>query len=159
LTQADAGRWVAVGRVGRRHGLTGAFVVELPSDDPERFAQGASVYVGREPATVVESKRSGGRLVIRLDRDVSRGSALELPVSELPPAGGDSYYVFALIGLSAVEEGGRALGRVRDVVPGVANDVLELEGGVALPMVQDCVRAVDIEGGRIVIAPGFVPES
>jgi 16S rRNA processing protein RimM len=162
LTPADAegvGRWVAVGRVGRRHGLAGAFVVELPSDDPERFSPGATVYAGREPATVVESKRSGGRLVIRLDRDVARGMALELPVSELPPAGGDSYYVFELVGLAAVEEGGRALGRVQDVVPGVANDVLELEGGVALPMVEDCVRAVDIEGGRIVIAPGFVPES
>jgi 16S rRNA processing protein RimM len=156
---ADAGRWVAVGRVGRRHGLAGAFVVELPSDDPERFAVGATVYAGREPATVVESKRSGGRLVIRIDRDVERGAALELPVSELPPAGSDRYYIFELVGLSAVEEGGRPLGRVEDVVPGVANDVLQLEGGVALPMVEDCVRLVDLEGGRIVIAPGFVPES
>jgi len=57
------------------------------------------------------------------------------------------------------EEGGRVLGRVQDVTPGVANDVLELEGGIALPMVEDCVRAVDLEEGRIVIAPGFVPES
>ncbi|MGH3012610.1 MAG: ribosome maturation factor RimM [Gaiellaceae bacterium] len=162
MTHADAGeagRWVAVGRVGRRHGLAGAFVVELPSDDPERFALGATVYAGREPAAVVESKRSGGRLVIRLDRDVERGTALELPVSELPPAGRGSYYVFELVGLSAVEEGGRALGRVEDVVPGVANDVLQLEGGIALPMVEDCVRQVDLEGRRIVIAPGFAPES
>jgi 16S rRNA processing protein RimM len=150
---------VAVGRVGRRHGLTGAFVVELPSDDPERFAVGAIVYADREPATVVESKRSGGRVVIRLDREVARGATLELPVSELPPAGGDRYYVFQLVGLEVVEEGGRPLGRVRDVTPGVANDVLELEGGVAFPMVEDCVRLVDIEGGRIVIAPGFALES
>ena len=150
---------MAVGRVGRRHGLTGAFVVERPSDDPERFAVGATVYAGREPVTVVESKRSGGRLVIRLDREVARGATLELPVWKLPPAGGDRYYVFELVGLEVVEEGGRALGRVRDVTPGVANDVLELEGGVTLPMVEDCVRLVDIEGGRIVIAPGFAPES
>ena len=46
-----------------------------------------------------------------------------------------------------------------DVAPGVANDVLELEGGLALPMVEDCIRLVDVEGGRIVIAPGFAPES
>jgi hypothetical protein len=37
--------------------------------------------------------------------------------------------------------------------------VLELEGGVALPMVEECVLAVDVEEGRVVIAPGFVPES
>ena len=58
-----------------------------------------------------------------------------------------------------MEEGGRALGRVTEVTPGVANDVLELEGGLSLPMVEDCVLAVDLEGGRIVIAPGFAPES
>ena len=44
---------MAVGRVGRPHGLAGAFVVEQASDDPDRFAAGATVYSGREPATVV----------------------------------------------------------------------------------------------------------
>ena len=159
MTAAEVGRWVAVGRVGRPHGLAGAFVVEHASDDRERFAAGAKVFVDHEPAVVVESKRSGGRLVVRLDRDVTRGATLELPASQLPPAGADSYYVFELVGLTVVEEGGRVLGRVQDVMPGVANDVLELDGGIALPMVEDCVRAVDLEQGRILIAPGFVPES
>lgn len=161
LTPAEAGeadRWVAVGRVGRPHGLAGAFVVERPSDDPARFAAGATVYVDREPATVLESKRSGGRLVVRLDREVARGAVFELPASALPPAGDGEFYVFELVGMTAVEEGGRELGRVQDVVSGVANDVLELEGGMLLPMVEDCVRAVDLDGGRIVIAPGFAPE-
>jgi 16S rRNA processing protein RimM len=162
LTPADAdalGPWVSVGVVGRPHGLAGAFVVERPSDDPNRFAVGATVYAAHEPATVVESKRSGGRLVVRLDRDVPRGAVLELPASELPPAGESEFYVYQLVGLEVVVEGGPELGRVRDVAPGVANDVLELEGGVTLPMVEDCVLAVDLEEGRIVIAPGFVPES
>jgi 16S rRNA processing protein RimM len=143
--------------VGRSHGLAGAFVVEEASEDPERFAAGATVYVGREPAGVVESKRSGGRLVVRLDRTVARGAALEIPRAELPPAGEDEYYVHELVGLRVEEEGGHVLGRVQDVVPGVANDVLELEGGIALPMVEECVRAVDLEEGRIVVARGFTP--
>lgn len=134
-------------------------MVERPSDDPERFVEGATVYAGREPATVVESKRSGGRLVVRLDRAVARGASLEVPASELPPAGDGRYYVFELVGLAVVEEGGRELGRVRDVTSGIANDVLELDGGIALPLVEECVRTVDLERGRILIAPGFVPES
>jgi 16S rRNA processing protein RimM len=150
---------VGVGRVGRPHGLAGAFVVENASDEPERFAEGATVYVEREPATVVESKTAGGRVVVRLDRTVRRGAVLELPERELPPAGEDAFYVYQLVGLTVEEEGGRVLGRVKDVTPGVANDVLELEGGIALPMVEDCVRAVDLEEGRIVVAAGFVAES
>ena len=146
---------MSVGRVGRPHGLAGAFVVEDASDAPERFADGATVYVGRERATVVEAKRSGGRLVVRLDRGVPRGAALELPVDELPPPAEDAFYVFHLIGLDVEEDGGEPLGRVRAVEPGVANDVLRLDTGVALPFVEDCVLTVDLEARRIVVARGF----
>jgi 16S rRNA processing protein RimM len=149
-------RWISVGRVGRPHGLDGSFVVELASEAPERLARGARVYVGREPATVLSSKRSGGRPVIRLDRAAPRGAALELPASQLPPPAEDSFYVFQLVGLAVEEEGGERLGRVADVVPGVANDVLELDSGEALPLVEDCVRSIDLDAGRIVVAPGFV---
>jgi len=42
-----------------------------------------------------------------------------------------------------------------EVVPGVANDSLELDTGLLLPLVEDCVRAVDLDQGRIVVATGF----
>jgi 16S rRNA processing protein RimM len=147
---------VTIGRVGRPHGLNGAFVVEGASDDPSRFTVGARVSVDGHDAEIVEAKRAGGRPVVRLDREVARGALLEVPAAELPPAGEGSYYVFQLIGLDVEEEGGRGLGRVQEVAPGVANDVLELDSGIALPMVEDCIRAVDIERGRIVVSPGFV---
>ncbi|MDQ3867887.1 MAG: hypothetical protein M3304_13830 [Actinomycetota bacterium] len=150
--------WVAVGRVGRRHGLDGSFVVEEASTAPERFQPGARIYVDRQPATVVERKPAGGRLVIRLDRETPRGSALELPVAELPPPEEGSYYAFQLVGLPVDEEGGRALGAVAEVEPGVANDVLRLDTGIALPLVDACVRLVDLEARRLVVAPGFADE-
>jgi 16S rRNA processing protein RimM len=153
---ADPERWIRVGRVGRPHGVRGAFVVQEPSESPERFAVGARVWVGREPAEVVESKRAGGgRLVVRLDRDAARGAALELPESELPEPEEGAYYVYRLVGLAVHEEGGGELGRVEEVEPGVANDVLRLDSGVALPLVADCVLDVDVDAGRIVVAPGF----
>jgi 16S rRNA processing protein RimM len=147
--------YVSIGRVGRPHGLDGSFVVEHASKSSERFAVGATVHVAGEPARVVASKRAGGRPVIRLDRRVERGALLELPREELPPPEEDSYYVFQLVGLEVEEEGGRALGRVADVNPGVANDVLELDSGLLLPLVAACVREVDLESGRLVVAPGF----
>ena len=36
-----------------------------------------------------------------------------------------------------------------------ANDVLELDSGALLPLVEACVLEVDRDGGRIVVAPGF----
>lgn len=147
--------WITVGRVGRPHGLDGSFVVEHASESPERFARGATVYLEREPATVVASKGSGGRVVIRLDRAPARRGLLEVPASELPEPEEGSYYVFQLVGLAVEEEGGRAVGWVKEVAAGVANDVLELDTGLALPLVRECVRSVDLAARRIVIAPGF----
>ena len=147
--------FVTVGRVGRPHGLDGSFFVERASEDPERFAVGATLHVDGEPAQVVGSKRAAGRPVIRLDRRVDRGAALEIPRSELPPPDEDAYYVFQLVGLAVEEEGGRELGRVAEVNTGVANDVLELDSGLLLPLVGACVREIDLEAGRIVVAPGF----
>jgi 16S rRNA processing protein RimM len=146
---------VQVGRVGRPHGLDGSFVVEDASEDPERFATGARVYMGGHLAKVEGSQRAGGRLVVRLDREAQRGALLQVPREELPTPGDDEYYVFQLVGLEVEEEGGRRLGRVQDVAPGVANDVLELDTGTSLPLVEDCVLSVDLGGGRILVAQGF----
>jgi 16S rRNA processing protein RimM len=145
--------------VGRPHGLDGSFFVEQASDDPERFAAGAILHVDGRPARVEASKRgSGGRPVIRLDREAPRGAELAVPRESLPPTEEGEYYAFQLVGLQVEQEGGRALGRVAQVAPGVANDVLELDSGLALPLVEACVREVDLDHGRIVVAPGFAPD-
>lgn len=146
---------ITVGRVGKPHGLDGSFVVEDASEEPERFAVGAQLFVDGEAAEVVASKQARGRPVIRLDRRVARGAELSIPRETLAPTGDDEYYVFQLVGLRVVEEGGALLGTVTDVAPGVANDVLELDSGLALPMVEDCVREVDLDGRKIVVVPGF----
>jgi 16S rRNA processing protein RimM len=148
-------RWIRVGRVGRPHGRDGSFVVEEGSEDPARFAPGARVYLDREPMTVAASKRAGGRLVVRLDSDAHRGGVLELPAADLPEPEEGAWYAFQLVGLDVEEEGGRALGKVVAVEPGVANDVLELSSGESLPVVSACIRTVDLAAGRILVAPGF----
>jgi 16S rRNA processing protein RimM len=144
-----------VGRVGKPHGLDGSFVVDDASEDARWFGRGARLHVNGRVAEVVASKHAGGRPVIRLDARPSRGSALTVERSALPPTAEDEFYIFELVGLSVVEESGRVLGTVATVTPGVANDVLELDGGLALPMVEECVRGVDLAAGRILVAAGF----
>ena len=146
---------VSVGRVGKPHGLDGSFFVENASEDEERFAVGAKLHADGAPAAIVGSKRSRGRPVIRLDREVPRGAELSVPRAELSPPGENEYYAFELVGLGVFEDGGRALGRVAAVQPGVANDVLELDSGIALPLVDACVLDVDLAQGRIQVAQGF----
>jgi len=147
---------VRVGRVGRPHGVDGAFVVEEGSEDPLRFEVGASLLANGVPATIVVSRRVGGRrMAIKLDRPVERGAELAIRRDALPPPEAGSYYVADLVGMEVVEVGGAALGVVRDVLPGPANDALELDTGLLLPLVEDCVHEIDQETRRVLVAPGF----
>ena len=150
---------VTVGRVGRPHGVDGSFFVEAASEAEERFAVGSTLHVEGTTATVVASKRgSGGRRVLKLDREVPRGATLAVPRAELPDPDDDAFYVFQLVGLDVVEEGGRSLGAVVEVHNGPANDALELESGLLLPLVDACVHEVDLAGRRVLIARGFADD-
>jgi 16S rRNA processing protein RimM len=148
---------VPVGRVGKPHGVDGGFFVEGASEREDVFAAGATLYAGGDPVKVVALRHgSGGRPVIRLDRHVERGSELAVPRVTLPQLDDeDEYYVFQLVGLSVEEENGRLLGTVREVLEYPGNDVLELDSGASLPLVEACVRQVDLTGRRIVVAAGF----
>ncbi|HST14019.1 MAG TPA: ribosome maturation factor RimM [Gaiellaceae bacterium] len=146
---------VAIGKVGRPHGIDGAFFVEQPSEDARWWRTGARFLAGSVPVEVVAHRTSSGRPVIKVEPAVERGVLLEVDRVDLPATAEDEYYAFELVGLQVVEETGRSLGTVAAVTPGVANDVLELDSGVLLPMVEDCIRVVDIAAGRIEVAEGF----
>jgi 16S rRNA processing protein RimM len=146
---------VVVGRVGKPHGLEGAFVVEQASEEPERFVVGARLVVEGDEAEIVEAKRAGGRPVIRLDRSVPRGAALEVDRESLPDLGPDNYYVADLVGCTVERDDDVRLGTVTQVHDLPANAVIELDNGLLLPLVDACVREVDLAARRILVAPGF----
>lgn len=153
----DEDRLVPVGKVGRPHGTDGAFVVEQASEDERRWAVGATLLVNGEPARITLMRRvGGGRRAIRLDRPVPRGAELAVRRAELPAPEPDSYYAFELVGLIVVDDDGREVGAVADVAPGVANDNLELSDGRLVPMIEDAIREIDLEGRRVVVARGFL---
>src|SRR5882762_2288390 len=146
---------VRIGKVGRPHGIDGAFFVEEPSTDERWWKTGATFLAGGQRVEVVAHRRSSGRPVVKVEPSVERGTWLEVERDALPPTEADEYYAFQLVGLPVEEETGRALGTVKTVIPGVANDVLELDTAILLPMVEDCVRGIDLDAGRIVVAAGF----
>ena len=148
---------VPIGRVGRPHGLDGAFVVERPSGDPSRFSEGETVFVGGQASEVIVSRRvGGGRLAIRLDRTVERGAVLEVRRADLPEQEEGSYYTFQLVGVTVIDREGAPLGRVEEVLSGPANDNLELDSGTLVPMIEDAVVEIDLAAGRIVVDGDFL---
>ena len=149
---------VSVGRVGRPHGLDGSFVVEHPSEARRAASPSAPVVLAGGAAGArrrAQARRRAARdparpAVAARDRSSrSRAPSCRRPGTTTRSTSSSS---------SGSPSRRRAAARSAaspDVEPGPANDVLELDSGLALPLVAACVREVDLERGRIVVAPGF----
>lgn len=94
----------------------------------------------------------------REEADALRGVRLFAPRAALPVLPDDEFYHADLIGLSAFDAGGGALGQISAVLNHGAGDLLELDVGpgrepVLVPFTRDVVPTVDLVAGRVVIDP------
>ena len=168
---------LVVGRVVRPHGIRGELSVEVLSDAPERFAPGAEFGVGDpdgpdplEPAVIRSARQHLGRLLLTLegvtDRDAAdrfRGAWLSIPSAEARSLNQGEFWAHQLVGLAVVDHQGRERGRVADVVPGSAHDLLSVElpgGATALVPAVAALVTVELEEGRVLVdaVPGLLPE-
>lgn len=85
------------------------------------------------------------------EADALKGTRLYVERSRLPKLPDDEFYHADLIGLQAVDPGGKALGKVAAVLNHGAGDILELTGGRLVPFTLAVVPTVDLAAGRLVI--------
>lgn len=164
---------VTVGYVKRPHGVKGAVLVALRTDDPDRFVPGAMLGTDRAPSTVrvraVQAHKEGVILSLvgiedRTSAEGLRGMALLITRDERRPLGRDEFWPEDLVGLEARDPAGMRLGRVVDVVVTGVQDRLVVDGPdrpVEVPFVAQLVPIVDLEAGYIIVNPpeGLFPES
>jgi 16S rRNA processing protein RimM len=103
------------------------------------------------------SARLGG-VATKEQADALRGVRLYAPRDRLPALPDDEFYHADLIGIEAVDTGGKVLGRVRAIHNHGAGDLLEIHGpglkdGLLLPFTRAIVPTIDLSAGRIVIDP------
>jgi len=177
----EDGGTVLVGRVLRPHGLGGEVVVEVATDNPERFAPGAELLwmpggaAGEAPVAgarrrlVVDSVRPHrGALLIRFDgcrdrdgADELRGAELAVPAGAVPEPPEGTYYHFQLLGCRVRDEEAGELGAVVELLEDGGGLLLVVEGGgrrLPVPFVASFLRRVDVAGKEIEVAlpPGLI---
>ena len=159
---------VAVGRVGKAHGVRGDAFVEPWTDAPdERFSPGSRLTTepaGRGPLTVESSRDHSGKLVVHFagvdDRnavEALRGTVLLVPAGARPVIEDpDEFYDTDLIGLAVRTVQGRQLGPVTDVLHSPAGSLLavDVDGReVLVPFRAEFVPVVDLAAGIAEIDP------
>lgn len=108
----------------------------------------------------------GERIILRLDAVTDRDAASELVQHEIfvaesavpPIEDADTFYVRELVGFR-VRLGDEVLGEVADVVPGPANDSLDVRGGpepVLIPFTEDAVVSIDRDHRLLEVRRGLL---
>lgn len=146
-----------IGRIGRPHGVKGELTVHFTSEVPERRRAGAEFFAaaGQTGLTlVVESCRPhGDRHLVRFVGVDGRTEAEQLVNATLwarPVESDDgTLWVHRLVGSRVVDAAGREWGECISVIVNPAHDILELSGGVLVPV----TFVVSCEGGTTVIDP------
>lgn len=161
-------KFLAIGRILKPHGIKGGVLVEVMTDFPgKRFSGRKTVYLGTpdsaEPYDMICLQAHGERYVVRFEgystrTDVEglRGLLIQVPISEAITLPEDEYYLYQLMGLQVFTEDGELLGEVIDILSTGANEVYVVRGErgeVLIPAIEDVVRKIDLEGGRLIIRP------
>lgn len=127
-------RKIALAAVAGAHGVNGELRLKLFSDSANSMSIHETVYVGGVVRRIL-SLRDGGKIAVarfegisdRSSAEMLRGTLVEVDRTALPPLEEGEFYYADLIGLVAVDQQGKQIGKVVAVENFGAGDLLEIE--------------------------------
>jgi 16S rRNA processing protein RimM len=164
---------IQIGFVFRAHGMEGELKVNPEhTDDPARFEDLDTVYLGQSPRQVTahtissvryQQTKRGTTVILGLADVGSRDDAervAKLRVfaheDDLELAA-DEVFIHDLIGLTVLTENGDKLGTVANYMEMPAQDVFVVrrpgQEEAMIPAIEDFIIDVDLEGGQLVVRP------
>ncbi len=162
--------WI-IGEVLGTFGRIGELKVRVETDYPESFQELKQVCLHNPSGVSVlfdveNSRMHKGRVLLKLkgldsisDAELWRNATVRTQRQERHQLEENHFYVSDLIGMEVVTSTGVLLGRLEEVLPYPAQDLLKI-GEVLIPIVKEYILSMDLERGRItVLLPkGFLQE-
>lgn len=181
-------QFLRIGVITQPHGIKGEVKVFPTTDSPERFLEVENVILRTEKGdteTQVTGVKFFKNLAIvhfscfQTPEEAAKFRKADVMIrrEDAQPLEEGEYYIADLLGCRVLldeeslslldpEKGpqlseGNCLGTVKDVLQTGANDVYVVRNGgkeLLIPVIKDCIRKVDIEGGEILVhlLPGLI---
>ena len=155
-----------VGKIINTHGLKGEVKIATWTDSPDVFEDLEYVIIKSKKGDITLNikgvKYQKNNIIVKFrelerieDAEPLKNSVLCVPremLGELPEG---VYYIADLIGLEVFDDEGHKIGVIADVFSTGANDIYDIkrEGqkNLLLPVIDDVVLDVDIEGGKVTV--------
>ncbi|MGL5743181.1 MAG: ribosome maturation factor RimM [Legionella sp.] len=131
--------WIVIARFGRPHGVKGFVTVHSftePRDNVLKYAVWHAFINNKwEPIKLVRAEVQNKSIIVQIEGYPEREMAgrltnIEIAISkeqleELKPG---EYYWHQLIGMNVINQQGQPFGKITEIIPTGANDVLVVEG-------------------------------
>lgn len=150
--------FVPVGRILSAHGIRGEVNFLYYNEVYQDFLRYTSVFYEKEGEMVelrVRRVRLKDKRFILQFEDVKdrtsaenlAGKTIYVKEEDLPKLEDGEYYVFQLLEAQVLDENGKTLGKVKNVLKIGPNSILEVKGDeeILIPMVEDFILKVDVK--------------
>lgn len=158
--------FLAAGQLRRTHGLAGELVMTILTDFPQRIKKGQEVFIGEKhlPLEIASVRwQNKDLLICFVGYDTSelasriKNNVLFIKADGLPELPKGEYYHHQLIGLTVVNDEGKTLGVLSEILETGANDVyvVKTEDGeeVLLPALNDVILEIDLSAKKMRVKP------
>ena len=157
---------VPLGRIIKPHGILGEVKISLFNSKSETLRVGQSVWVGLDEkdyeSYVIEklnlqSEKSRLKFKNINDRnsaELLRNFTLSVCRDEFSETVDEEFYLIDLIGFNVVDQAGKKVGEISDIMENPANDILIITDGDKehlIPLVDDFVTLFDFEKKQVTI--------
>lgn len=154
-----------IGKVVSTHGLRGELRVDPWCDSPQFLCQFKTLYLKKGETKLSVSSRPHKTIAIVKAKGIDtieeaeklRGRVLYINRSDARLAPGE-YFIQDLMGLDVIDiDTSKSYGKITDVLKTGANDVYQVtdekKKDYLIPVIDDVVKEIDINGGKVLIKP------
>ena len=156
--------YLRVGVISSTHGIGGEVKVFPTTDDNKRFKKLKQVYLdtGKEYLELeVERVRFFKNMVIVKFKGINnindiekyKGKDLLVTREQAVPLEENEYFIYDIIDALVVDEEGKEIGVLKEVLATGANDVYVVEmpnkKEILLPVIDECILDIDIENKKV----------
>lgn len=158
-------QYLEIGKVVSTHGLRGELRVDPWCDSPQFLCQFKTLYLKKGETKLSVSSRPHKTIAIVKAKGIDtieeaeklRGRVLYINRSDAKLAP-DEYFIQDLMGLDVIDiDTSKSYGKITDVLKTGANDVYQVtdekKKDYLIPVIDDVVKEIDINGGKVLIKP------
>lgn len=153
---------IRIGQVVNVVGLKGELKVYHYSDYKERFEELAQIYLGNTQYKIAGVRYNKEIVILKLagiddrtEAEKHKGEDVYIDKADVRELPEDTYYIFDLIGLNVIDEGGEVIGTLCDVIQNSAQDLYEIErenkDKFLIPAVEEFILKIDMKSRTMTV--------